>query len=82
MEKLKLNKNCTQMFFKIYFFIQGPDSMVVVQSAKIYNISLLVLPFATHGTLKATLQYKDDRYELTHPKYCIRELNLIESEVK
>lgn len=82
MGKMNLNQNCMQMFCKIFFFIQGPDSMVVVQSAKSHNISLLVLPFATHGALEATLQYKDDRYELTHPKYCIRELDLIESEAK
>jgi asparagine synthetase B (glutamine-hydrolysing) len=65
------SENNLFMYLKLFTHIQGSDSQVVIQSAKFWNIKLL-MPFSTSDILFATLKYKDDCKEMIKPKYILR----------
>lgn len=60
------------MFVKTFTHMQGADAQVVTQSAAASDIDL-IMPLSTPDIFKATLAFKDDRKELTRPKYSLKE---------
>lgn len=68
------NRTALQLFTKINTFLQGSDNMVVQNSAKVYGIKYLALPYCCYGFIKATALHKDNNKEILYPKYVIKEL--------
>lgn len=64
--------NSVLMFVKTFTHMQGADAQVVTQSAAASDIDL-IMPLSTPDIFKATLAFKDDRKELTRPKYSLKE---------
>ncbi|WP_018668885.1 hypothetical protein [Bacteroides gallinarum] len=58
------------MYIKVFTYMQGSDCQVVTQSAKYFQMDLL-MPFSSPALIKATLCYKNDQMELYHPKYAL-----------
>lgn len=59
------------MYLKIFTYVQGSDSQVVMQSARAFGAKL-IMPFSSSGIVYAALKYKDDIIELRYPKYVLR----------
>ena len=59
------------MYLKLFSYVQGSDNQIVIQSAKHWEVQL-VMPFTNSDLVQATLKYKDDRKELHKPKYVLK----------
>ncbi len=62
-----------EMYTKILSFSQGSDNQVVVNSSKYYGLNT-VMPFATPKIIYATVTNKDEKEEITNPKYVIEKI--------
>lgn len=65
------NQNNLWMYIKTFTHIYGSDCQVVTNSARHFELDLL-LPFSTEAFMRAALTFKDDQIELRHPKYALR----------
>jgi hypothetical protein len=61
------------MWLKLYGFIQGSDTQVVIRSARAAGFRDLLLPYAAPGLIYATVKHKDSKRELRRPKYVVQE---------
>ena len=59
-----------EMLCKILSFCQGSDNQVVINSAKHFNLKV-IMPFATPKIIYSTIKFKDDYFESKKPKYVV-----------
>ncbi len=67
-----VSENNLRAWLKVFSFIQGSDTQVVVQSTGRCGLELL-LPFTQLCIVEATLRYKEEHRELYKPKYVLKQ---------
>lgn len=72
-----------EMLCKILSFCQGSDNQVVINSAKHFNLKV-IMPFATPKIIYSTIKFKDDYLESKKPKYVVDKIldNKFNFEIK
>ena len=71
---IKLSKEFTKMYLKIFGFLQGPDNQVLVQSALFHNFSKISLPYATPQIITSVCTKQSKLKTIIFPKYEIKKL--------
>ncbi|MBA6151931.1 tRNA lysidine(34) synthetase [Gelidibacter maritimus] len=72
-KKVLTTFNSMEMYTKTYTFLQGSTQQVIHNSCRFHKLKY-IMPFASPGVIYATMKYRNDKLEITQPKYCVERI--------